>query len=61
MDHGSVFGLTYWPKKKACLDLSNAQLDGIHTCYKGYGEAVAYQGRKASNTTNSLFIPDNLG
>lgn len=48
-------------KKKACLDLSSAQLDGSHTCSKGGGEAVGYQGRNASNTTNSLFIADNSG
>ena len=48
-------------KKKACLGLSSAQLDGSHTCSKGGREAVGYQGRKASNTTNSLFIADNSG
>jgi transposase len=46
---------------KAHLDLSSAQLDGSQTPCKGGGEAVGYQGRKASNTTNSLFIADNSG
>jgi len=52
---------TLLARKKACLDLSSAQLDGSHTCSKGGGQAVGYQGRKASNTTNSLFIADNAG
>jgi hypothetical protein len=36
-------------------------LDGSHTPAKKGGEAVGYQGRKASKTTNSLFLADNSG
>jgi len=43
------------------LDMSSVQLDGSHTPAKKGGEAVGYQGRKASNTTNSLFFADNSG
>ena len=43
------------------LDLSCIQLDGSHTPAKRGGEAVGYQGRKASETTNSLFLADNQG
>ncbi|TXH67007.1 MAG: IS5 family transposase [Thiothrix sp.] len=43
------------------LDMSCVQLDGSHTPAKKGGEAVGYQGRKASNTTNSLFLADNSG
>lgn len=43
------------------LDLSSIQLDGSHTPAKRGGEAVGYQGRKASKTTNSLFLADNQG
>ena len=43
------------------LDLSCIQLDGSHTPAKGGGEAVGYQGRKASKTSNSLFLADNQG
>jgi len=46
---------------RAHLDLSSMQLDGSHTASKGGGEAVGYQGRKASKTTNSLFFADNSG
>lgn len=45
----------------AYLDLSSAQLDGSHTPAKNGGEAVGFQSRKASNTTNSLFLADNTG
>lgn len=45
----------------AYLDLSSVQLDGSHTSVKRGGEAVGYQGRKASKTTNSLFLADNTG
>jgi transposase len=45
----------------AYLDLSCAQLDGSHTLAKKGGEAIGYQGRKAANTTNSLFLADNQG
>lgn len=43
------------------LDLSCIQLDGSHTLAKRGGEAVGYQGRKASNTSNTLFLADNQG
>lgn len=43
------------------LDLSSVQLDGSHTPAKRGGEAVGYQGRKASETTNLLFLADNNG
>ena len=47
-------------KEHRCeLDLSCIQLDGSHTPAKNGGEAVGYQGRKACNTTNSLFLCDN--
>jgi len=45
----------------AYLDLSCVQLDGSQTIVKRGGEAVSYQGRKASKTTNSLFLADNTG
>lgn len=43
------------------LDLSSVQIDGSHTVAKRGGEAIGYQGRKASKTTNSLFLADNTG
>lgn len=43
------------------LDLSSVELDGSHTPAKNGGDAVGYQGRKACNTTNSLFVSDNQG
>lgn len=43
------------------LDLSSIQLDGSHTPSKKGGESVGYQGRKAANTSNSLFLADNTG
>lgn len=43
------------------LDLSSIEFDGSHTPAKNGGDAVGYQGRKASNTTNALFISDNQG
>lgn len=47
--------------KRACLDLSSVQLDGSHTVAKRGGQAVGYQGRKASKTSNALFLADNTG
>lgn len=41
------------------LDLSSIELDGSHTPAKNGGDAVGYQGRKASHTTNALFLCDN--
>ena len=43
------------------LDLSSIELDGSHTPAKNGGDAVGYQGRKVSNTTNALFLCDNQG
>lgn len=43
------------------LDLSSIQLDGSHTPAKNGGVAVGYQGRKATRTTNALFVADNQG
>lgn len=43
------------------LDLSSAEFDGSHTPAKNGGDAVGYQGRKATNTTNALFFSDNQG
>ena len=48
-------------KYKHLLDLSSIQLDGTHTPAKRGGEAVAYQGRKKSKTTNTLIITDSQG
>jgi transposase len=44
-----------------CLDLSSVEFDGSHTPAKNGGDAVGYQGRKAANTTNALFISDKQG
>jgi len=43
---------------KSQLDMSSVQLDGSHTPAKRGGEAVAYQNRKKSKTTNALFLTD---
>lgn len=43
------------------LDLSSIELDGSHTPCKNGGEAVGYQGRKATKTTNALFFSDSQG
>jgi len=48
-------------KYKHLLDMSSVQLDGTHTPTKRGGEAVAYQGRKKSNTSNMLIITDSQG
>lgn len=48
-------------ENKDQLDLSSAQMDGTHTPSKRGGEAVSYQGRKSSKTTNSLCICDAKG
>ncbi|RMG59206.1 MAG: IS5 family transposase [Bacteroidetes bacterium] len=48
-------------KNKARLDLSSAQLDGSQTPCKRGGGAVGYQSRKASMTSNMLFISDSQG
>jgi transposase len=46
---------------KSKLDMSSIQLDGSHTPAKRGGEAVAYQNRKKSKTTNALFLTDKRG
>ena len=46
---------------KVYLDLSSTQFDGSHTPAKRGGEAVGYQGRKATKTSNSLYLSDNTG
>jgi len=46
---------------KSDLDMSSVQLDGSHTPAKRGGEAVAYQNRKKSKTTNGLFLTDKQG
>ena len=46
---------------KSQLDMSSVQLDGSHTPAKRGGEAVAYQRRKKSKTTNALFLTDKQG
>jgi transposase len=48
-------------KYRHLLDLSSIQLDGTHTPAKRGGEAVAYQGRKKSKTTNILIVSDRQG
>ena len=48
-------------KYKHLLDMSSIQLDGTHTPTKRGGEAVAYQGRKKSKTSNMLIITDAQG
>ena len=47
--------------RRAYLDLSSVQLDGSHTSAKRGGQAVGYQGRKASKTSSALFLADNTG
>jgi transposase len=46
---------------RACLDKSSVQVDGSHTRTRNHGQAIGYQGRKGSNTTNSLYMSDNQG
>jgi hypothetical protein len=40
--------------------MSSIQLDGTHTPAKRGGEAVGYQGRKKSKTSNLLIITDSI-
>jgi hypothetical protein len=51
----------YWQFINLNLDMSSVQLDGSHTPAKRGGEAVAYQHRKKSKTTNALFLTDKKG
>lgn len=46
---------------KKLLDMSSVQLDGSHTRSRMGGEAVGYQGRKKSKTSNIVFLCDNQG
>jgi len=46
---------------KNILDMSSVELDGSHTPAKRGGEAVGYQGRKKSKTTNIIFLTDKQG
>lgn len=48
-------------KHRRHLDMSSIQLDGTHTPAKRGGEAVAYQGRKKSQTSNLLILTDSQG
>jgi transposase len=48
-------------KNKCLLDMSSVQLDGTHTPTKRGGEAVGYQGRKKSKTSNMLILTDSKG
>jgi len=48
-------------KYKYLLDMSSIQLDGTHTPTKQGGQAVGYQGRKKSKTSNMLIITDSQG
>jgi transposase len=43
------------------LDMSSVEFDGSHTLAKNGGDAVGYQDRKSSNTTNALFLSDKQG
>jgi len=53
--------VNFLKQNRQYLDLSSAEFDGSHTPAKNGGDAVGYQGRKASKTTNSLFMCDNQG
>jgi len=46
---------------RACLDLSSVQVDGSHTRTRNHGQAIGYQGRKGSKTSNALYMSDNQG
>lgn len=48
-------------KHQDLLDMSSIQLDGTHTPVKRGGQAVGYQGRKKSKTSNMLIITDSQG
>lgn len=48
-------------KHRSHLDMSSLQLDGAHTPAKRGGEAVGYQGRKKSQTSNLLILTDSRG
>ena len=46
---------------KTCFDMSSIEFDGSHTPAKRGGEAVGYQGRKKSKTSNLLILTDKNG
>ena len=48
-------------KNREYLNMSSVEFDGSHTPAKNGGDAVGYQGRKACNTTNALFLSDSQG
>lgn len=48
-------------KNKSKIDLSSGAVDGSHTRALKGGEAVGYQARKKSKTTNSLYLSDRSG
>jgi len=48
-------------KHNSLLDMSSVQLDGTHTPTKRGGQAVGYQGRKKSKTSNMLILTDSQG
>jgi transposase len=48
-------------KHKGLLDMSSIQLDGTHTPTKRGGQAVGYQSRKKSKTSNMLILTDSQG
>ncbi len=52
---------TILSRYKYLLDLLSVQLDGTHTPTKRGGEAVAYQDRKRTKTSNMLILTDSLG
>jgi transposase len=53
--------ITILTQNRKHLGLSSVEFDGSHTPAKNGGDAVGFQGRKACNTTNSLFMSDNQG
>ena len=53
--------ITLLGKYKHKLDMSSVQLDGTHTPTKRGGDAVGYQRRKKSKTSNMLIITDSQG
>ena len=48
-------------QNKNILEMSSVEVDGSHTPAKKGGDAVGYQGRKKSKTTNLIFLSDNAG
>ncbi len=48
-------------KHRDKLDMSSVDLDGSHTRAMKGGEAIGYQGRKKTNTTNALYLTDRKG